>query len=87
MPPVDGSSTEAYRLCSHLVNASEAAPATAIRCRVGHFPSLTCEFDRVPVWYFLLVFCSITIALKCIVRAWNRQIDRQMYGSQHCSRS
>jgi len=59
LPPADGSSTGAYRRCSRLANASEAA-LTTLRCRFGHFrgdsmSTLTGWFD---FWGFLLVFYS-----------------------------
>jgi len=64
MPLADDSSTGAYRRCSHLANAAEAAPETA---------SLTREFD-----FQHGVSFSVIVALKCTVSARdNEQTDRQ----------
>jgi len=45
----------AHPWCSHLTNASEAAPRQQLRCRFGH---LAVQWVRLPTWGFPSVFCS-----------------------------
>jgi len=80
--PADGTSTGAYRWCSHLANAYKVAQATVFghfRWTYGHAN----QWIRLTARGFLLVFYIVTIALKCIVfelSAWNRQTNRQTDG-------
>jgi len=74
----------AYRRCSHLSNASKAAPTTALLLfrQLPVAGGLADRWVRLPAWCFLLALYMLT-RLKCIffeLEAWDSKTDRRTAG-------